>query len=44
MILKAKKPFVEIETGEQEFERREIVLGLADGINVEIILELKKKK
>ena len=26
----------------QEFERREIVLGLADGINVEIISGLKK--
>ena len=40
--LETKKPFVEIEIGDQEFERREIVLGLADGINVEIISGLKK--
>ena len=29
--------YVEIEVGEQQFERREIKLGLSDGINVEII-------
>ena len=40
--LETKKPYVEIEIGDQEFERREIVLGLADGINVEIISGLKK--
>ena len=40
--LETKKPYVEIEIGSQEFERREIVLGLADGINVEIISGLKK--
>lgn len=40
--LETKKPYVEIEIGNQEFERREIVLGLADGINVEIISGLKK--
>ena len=40
--LETKKPYVEIEIGGQEFERREIVLGLADGINVEIISGLKK--
>jgi len=33
---KTQDPFVEIETGEQEFERREIELGISDGINVEI--------
>ena len=32
-----KKPFVEIETGDQEFEKRELKLGLADGINIEVI-------
>ncbi len=31
-----KKPFVEISTGEQEFERKDIVLGISDGINVEV--------
>ena len=35
--LETKKPFVEVEVGDQRFERREISLGLADGINVEII-------
>ena len=40
--LETKDPFVEIETGDQEFERREIVLGLADGINVEIISGVNK--
>lgn len=31
-----KAPFVEVETGNQQFERRDIELGLSDGINVEI--------
>lgn len=30
-------PFVEIETGEQEFERREIEVGLSDGVQIEIV-------
>lgn len=29
--------FIEIEVGDQEFERREIELGLSDGINVEVL-------
>ncbi|MEM0932965.1 MAG: efflux RND transporter periplasmic adaptor subunit [Bacteroidota bacterium] len=29
--------YVEVATGEQEFERREIEIGISDGINVEII-------
>ncbi len=33
---KTKKPFVEIEKGNQQFERTEIELGLSDGIFVEI--------
>ncbi|MEK6152020.1 efflux RND transporter periplasmic adaptor subunit [Flavobacteriaceae bacterium 3-367] len=33
---KTKKPFVEIQTGEQQFERRDIELGLSDGIFVEV--------
>ncbi|MBT8319994.1 MAG: efflux RND transporter periplasmic adaptor subunit [Gramella sp.] len=32
-----KKPFVEIMTGDQEFEKRDIELGVSDGINVEVI-------
>ncbi|WP_031426357.1 efflux RND transporter periplasmic adaptor subunit [Flavimarina sp. Hel_I_48] len=33
---KTQKPFVEIETGDQQFERRDIELGVSDGINVEV--------
>ncbi|RRQ49397.1 efflux RND transporter periplasmic adaptor subunit [Maribacter algicola] len=33
---KTKKPFVEVETGDQQFERRDIELGISDGINVEV--------
>ncbi len=33
---KTKKPFVEVATGDQEFERRDIELGVSDGIFVEI--------
>jgi len=32
-----EKPYVEVKTGEQEFEKRDIELGLSDGVNVEII-------
>ena len=31
-----KKPFVEIESGDQEFTRKDIELGISDGIYVEI--------
>lgn len=31
------KPYVEVETGENEFEKRELELGVSDGIDVEII-------
>ena len=31
-----KKPFVEVATGEQQFERRDIELGISDGIYVEV--------
>jgi len=32
----SKKPFVEIETGDQEFERKDVELGISDGIFVEV--------
>ena len=32
-----ENPYVEVKIGEQEFEKREIELGLSDGVNVEII-------
>ncbi len=31
-----KKPFVEVATGEQQFERRDVELGISDGIFVEV--------
>ncbi len=31
------KPYVEISTGDQKFERRDVELGLSDGINVEVL-------
>ncbi len=33
---KTKLPFVEVEVGDQEFERKDIELGISDGINVEV--------
>ncbi|WP_029035842.1 efflux RND transporter periplasmic adaptor subunit [Salinimicrobium terrae] len=33
---KTQEPFVEVATGEQEFERRDVELGVSDGIFVEI--------
>lgn len=33
---KTQQPFVEVATGEQQFERREVELGVSDGIFVEI--------
>lgn len=35
------KPYVEIETGEQKFERKDVTLGISDGINVEILSGIK---
>ncbi len=32
-----EKPYVEVKTGDQEFERHDIEIGLSDGINVEIL-------
>ncbi len=33
---KTKTPFVEVEVGDQKFERKDIEIGISDGINVEI--------
>ena len=33
---KTKSPFVKIKTGDQQFERKDVTLGVSDGINVEI--------
>ena len=32
-----EKPFVEVETAPQKFERRDIETGLSDGIQIEIV-------
>ncbi|MGB0787949.1 MAG: efflux RND transporter periplasmic adaptor subunit [Marinirhabdus sp.] len=34
---KTQKPFVEVTTGSQQFERRELQLGISDGINVHVL-------
>jgi len=34
---KTEEPYVEVKTGEQEFERKDVDLGISDGINVEIL-------
>ncbi|MCB0475221.1 MAG: efflux RND transporter periplasmic adaptor subunit [Flavobacteriaceae bacterium] len=31
-----KKPFVEVRTGDQQFSRKDVTLGISDGINVEV--------
>jgi len=31
------KPYVEVAVGEQEFERRDVEIGISDGVNVEIV-------
>ncbi|MCP4883375.1 MAG: efflux RND transporter periplasmic adaptor subunit [Flavobacteriales bacterium] len=33
---KTKKPFVEVKVGEKEFERRDVTLGISDGLDVEV--------
>jgi HlyD family secretion protein len=37
-----KEPYVELEMGDQEFERKDVELGISDGINVEILEGLTK--
>ncbi|MDG1712142.1 MAG: efflux RND transporter periplasmic adaptor subunit [Flavobacteriaceae bacterium] len=38
-----EKPYVEISIGEQTFEKRDIEIGISDGVNVEIISGLTKE-
>ncbi len=35
-----REPFVEVETADQEFERRKIETGLSDGINIQVVAGL----
>ncbi|NVK04613.1 MAG: efflux RND transporter periplasmic adaptor subunit [Flavobacteriia bacterium] len=37
-----EQPFVEVKTGEQQFERRDVELGLSDGLKVEILSGLSE--
>lgn len=37
------KPYVEVATGDQKFERKDIEIGISDGINVEIISGLTEE-
>lgn len=39
----SNKPYVEIATGDQKFERRDIKVGISDGINVEILSGLSEE-
>lgn len=43
LIFEDDKVFVEIQTAPQQFEKREIVTGLSDGINIEIKKGLQKE-
>ena len=42
LIVEDKAQFVEIETGPQKFEKREVKTGISDGINIEILEGLKE--
>lgn len=37
LLFEDNKKFVEVERGDQQFDKREVVTGLSDGINVEIL-------
>jgi HlyD family secretion protein len=39
---KTETPYVEIKIGDQEFEKRDVELGISDGINVEILSGVTK--
>lgn len=39
----SEKPYVEVQVGDQKFERRNIETGISDGINVEVVSGLTKE-
>jgi HlyD family secretion protein len=41
LIIEGKQTFVEVETGPQQFEKREIQTGISDGINIEVTSGLR---
>jgi HlyD family secretion protein len=44
LVVEGDKTFVEVETGPQKFEKREIKTGLSDGINIEVVSGLKAEE
>ena len=40
---KTEEPYVEIEVGDQKFERKDIKIGISDGVNVEIITGISEE-
>lgn len=38
-----KKPFVEVEVGEQKFEKRPVEVGLSDGVKIEVLKGIDEK-
>ena len=40
---KTEVPYIEIKTGDQEFEKRDVELGISDGINVEVLSGVDKE-
>jgi HlyD family secretion protein len=44
LIIEDKKAFVEVETAPQKFEKREVVTGLSDGINIEVVSGLQENE
>ncbi len=39
---KTKKPFVEVKTGDQQFKRKDVKLGISDGLNVQVLEGIKE--
>ena len=44
LLFEGDKTYVEVETGERQFERREVKTGLSDSINIEIVEGLTYKE
>ena len=44
LLFEGDKTYVEVETGERQFERREVKTGLSDSINIEIVEGLTDKE
>jgi len=40
---KTEKPYIEVKVGDQKFERRDVELGISDGINVEVLKGISPK-